>query len=129
MVKRPKNAHAKSGCLRGLTQKLRKKAPARHGAGEARSTRASGFSQTNARHATAMGTANNAYENVRELTVLPASTMPNVPPAVVPAPTNPDTVPRSCSGNRSAMMVVSDACMEFKDAPASTQKKVIDQSV
>src|SRR3954467_14420918 len=55
--------------------------------------------------------------------------MPKVPPAVVPAPTNPETVPRSRSGNRSAMIVVSEACMEFNDAPASTQKKVIDQSV
>src|SRR5437868_11625705 len=55
--------------------------------------------------------------------------MPNVPPAVVPAPTNPDTVPRSRSGKRSAIIVVSEACMEFRDAPANTQKNVIDHRV
>src|SRR3954471_4436007 len=129
MEKRPKNAQAKSGCLRGLTQKLLKNAPALTGAGRGPSTAGSGLRITKLTQAIAMAAANKAYANVSEEARYPATTMPIVPPAVMPAPTNPLTVPRSSSGKRSATIVVSAACIELSDAPASTQKNVIVKSV
>src|SRR6188474_390181 len=78
MAKRPKKAQAKSGCSRGLTQKLLKKAPALKRGGVARSTRGSGLSSTNARQASAIGTANSAYASVSVEAVDPASTQKKV---------------------------------------------------
>src|SRR5687768_1261768 len=54
--------------------------------------------------------------------------MPTAPPDVIPAPTKPETVPLSFSGSRSATTVANPACMQFSDAPASTQQKELVQS-